>query len=972
MAAIKIARQLKLAGGSDQFAANDEKGWDTRFHLQQIPQYNPLTDKHCAGYRQTLTKRARSRSRPRSGLSHHGGSKEIIVRADSVNKHRAPRHAPLSPTKVRVGAPVLALRAQTNKRQIQDESVLMQLQDKLELLWEELNIPTFHREAYTSRYLEANGSTAASPLTTLLAKEIDSLRHGKSPIQIALQSIQTRESLIKQLKEISETQLSADVQDAVVHILSDLRLASLQVVETVVTWRETVKPVVMDPIGRRPRNNPFYFKATNYLIKMKTDTQFLFESSIGEFIDFSPKSDPFLVYPSVAHSNSMPPTPTRTDMHSARGNPLHAVLALSADILKRIRAAEMIILEEQVAEHISLRERENKKNAAVTTPTNGSIAAAQKLNRGASRDMKRPVGQENKQPRQEDTDDEKRLVERPKSRVGYNRTPSDLSVANTSTNETQRDGNNDKKQTTDEKNSISTGTSADVTQPVKSEPPAVELYLEEIHSTHDSIRQLIQPYLDRVDRKLRNSFESVDELIHTDESTDDCVWYWLKCPQAPHTPAGLLVYYIDTESLSPTKLYISHLSTANREHMHAAVATVVKHIFATSVQEEIRVNMLYQEEENDKTKFVIDLPIQKVFESHLFRWKTLTQSRNGGRCMILGLRRPEELAVPVSAVKMETLGIRTVSHTVLSLVKGGHVSTDFDSNKAHGSGNNIAVLSAMQKLSQLDSSWEASNSVQNSLVDGFKRLTVEEEKEDKEAKQTGTKPLAGIPDVTSVLYSDRNELKTALTPYQVDSQLSSTTADQFVWSKIDLNLSWQHKCKTATVSVRGSKYQFIRQKTGVLFAKAATHPHPILLIPVADRNVTVFVTVAAELHVDPIDGNLFKHFSDIFQNLEQQENNYSDVFFPAAKSTRNDPIHWLTSLRHSGLDLAVESAMESVNVCLTGGRPQLSASLSVRPSDTSYIVDQPFVFGLTHRQVEAKLDMPLFVTYVDVADWQSV
>ena len=32
------------------------KEWNNRFTLGQIPNYNPLTDKHCEGYRATLSR----------------------------------------------------------------------------------------------------------------------------------------------------------------------------------------------------------------------------------------------------------------------------------------------------------------------------------------------------------------------------------------------------------------------------------------------------------------------------------------------------------------------------------------------------------------------------------------------------------------------------------------------------------------------------------------------------------------------------------------------------------------------------------------------------------------------------------------------------------------------------------------------------------------------------------------------------
>ena len=44
---------------------------------------------------------------------------------------------------------------------------------------------------------------------------------------------------------------------------------------------------------------PFVWESQNYLLKLKSDTQFLINSSYAKYVNFSPKSDPFLVFPST-------------------------------------------------------------------------------------------------------------------------------------------------------------------------------------------------------------------------------------------------------------------------------------------------------------------------------------------------------------------------------------------------------------------------------------------------------------------------------------------------------------------------------------------------------------------------------------------------------------------------------------------------------------------------------------------------
>lgn len=55
---------------------------------------------------------------------------------------------------------------------------------------------------------------------------------------------------------------------------------------------------------KRFKNIPFIWEGENYLIKMKSDSQFLTTSPLAKFFNFSFKSDPFLVFPSLKHSNA--------------------------------------------------------------------------------------------------------------------------------------------------------------------------------------------------------------------------------------------------------------------------------------------------------------------------------------------------------------------------------------------------------------------------------------------------------------------------------------------------------------------------------------------------------------------------------------------------------------------------------------------------------------------------------------------
>ena len=90
-------------------------------------------------------------------------------------------------------------------------------------------------------------------------------------------------------------------------------MLSINVVKCVIQWRkqlifnnmlisESTKQQISNVQMRKLKCLPFMWEHCNYLIKMKTDSAFLFASPFGRYFNFSAKSDPFLVFPSMKSS----------------------------------------------------------------------------------------------------------------------------------------------------------------------------------------------------------------------------------------------------------------------------------------------------------------------------------------------------------------------------------------------------------------------------------------------------------------------------------------------------------------------------------------------------------------------------------------------------------------------------------------------------------------------------------------------
>jgi len=116
--------------------------------------------------------------------------------------------------------------------------------------------------------------------------------------------------LEKVLQE-EQTVIGQELLEECVSVLHSLRMLSLHAVKCIIEWRkQLVYSYLVTTSNSGPntlaitqernsinkfKNIPFIWENENYLLKMKSDTTFLFSSEFSKYFNFSPKSDPFLV-----------------------------------------------------------------------------------------------------------------------------------------------------------------------------------------------------------------------------------------------------------------------------------------------------------------------------------------------------------------------------------------------------------------------------------------------------------------------------------------------------------------------------------------------------------------------------------------------------------------------------------------------------------------------------------------------------
>ena len=165
-------------------------------------------------------------------------------------------------------------------------------------------------------------------------------------------------------KVIPEQQLDREMVEEMVNILHSLRMLSLHVVKCVIDWRKQLvcNYLVGQNLAQRPqeqivnnrfKNVPFVYEEQNYLLKMHQDTAFLLQSHFNRFFNFSPKSDPFLVFPSQKHATpAVGGAANLKKLRKQQPKIQQLTIPLQNNLMKMIRQSEVYMMEEAVTQQM--------------------------------------------------------------------------------------------------------------------------------------------------------------------------------------------------------------------------------------------------------------------------------------------------------------------------------------------------------------------------------------------------------------------------------------------------------------------------------------------------------------------------------------------------------------------------------------------------------------------------------------------
>jgi len=960
-----------------------EDAWDGRFQLGNIPEYNCVDDRYCETYKRMLVKKksrkfvlkkekkgypsVESTGKPRSKIMDDGSS-DGLKRPDSYDKPTDLRLRGIHPRD-------LQSRGQSRGDSMRRHTPILEtllkekraLQEKLLAIWERLNTPLFHREAF----LKCENAQNLKQTIEILKKEIEELEHNCSPIQLALRAVTARENCLKHLRVLmakfenkdgegeKEPINEEESKQKASELLTHLRILSLNAVETILKWREYIQQTYYITRGVVKANQtiliPFLFQEINYLLKMKNDTRELVESPLAKFFNFSSKSDPFLVYP----SKELQQTDDKI------------VLYISKNLINRIRACELVILEESVHEHI------NDKNTSVN-PHSNSKTFENPSDRSLQKEKEEtPSQQQQKKPaikirktsvvnpkEQKRTPSGTRLAKAENETKGINKSqPASQNLATEGEDKKKEDNqpkqDNHAQPTTEKQKSPAKNVASPKKEAVTQEAPK-----ENKESTsHAAIRPLdlyedqtegyLKTYLEKLDKGMHDSFLSDPKiLLERANMGQDPMWFELV---DGGKPAGLAVAHIDNTAFTSRRLVILHFTAENRELYQVFLGKFVEHLWKTDECSEIKISLYYLEDQNNNLG--ADKQLQESIKKLGFRWKQLTNDKyTGKRYIDYSMKRPE--GVVCTGVKNKDEPIHVKSCVVISDLQG-EVATN--KHPKHNMDNRFAVLNAALKHCEekIDKLGDIDTKRGRNYLQSISSL-IKEGASKKIGDVTGK--FENHKDMEAFVTEKLEDEAKVLLP-TIDAKYAN---NKFTTSLLNLIYRWKsYNITHHSVSGKDRKYLKINNNNELMQFQSKHLSSSVYFIPTDDNEVNIFLTdndaiVKSILNKEEI---IEETVSKLFSKLEKTPTPFSeDLWLPlfSMKDTNKD-LEEAKSLLTGEYKLGY--ATNTCSIGLNGYR--VAGNLKVRPSEKSKIIEKPFLFGILHEQV----DFPLFSVVVQPSDF---
>jgi len=192
--------------------------WDNRFHIQKMPEYNPLEDEHCRIYSDSLKRYGKSAAKGKPHAVLAPGGLRVIKAQPSIER---PNDNSLMSIFINLPSKISKdgekkLKSNKSKENISPKKnipgtvkkkigptlvnpdTISSLHEEITYLWEIYRI----EKVYQNAFMESLQYLQPKMYIQILAKEIENLYNEKSMVQQLFLSIQKREDAIKTIKQL--------------------------------------------------------------------------------------------------------------------------------------------------------------------------------------------------------------------------------------------------------------------------------------------------------------------------------------------------------------------------------------------------------------------------------------------------------------------------------------------------------------------------------------------------------------------------------------------------------------------------------------------------------------------------------------------------------------------------------------------------------------------------------------------------
>ncbi|CAG9335978.1 unnamed protein product [Blepharisma stoltei] len=235
----------------------------------------------------------------------------------------------------------------------EENDLFNSIRNDLEAEWNFKNIP----ESLRSLYRECVFGLPTHKSITLMSRELNDLISNKATVQFAIKSVEEREKNIWHIKDLiyefnkssEEERMGALMNFS--EILQNYRVLSLSAIESIIIWRDQLAyaQIVSNLNIRNVRRIPFIWNGENYIVRMKSDMDFLGKTELAKYFYFSDQSDPFLICPSDVKWDMSEKINELSSYFAKKTTKM--LIPLPEILMNRVKLAEIIINEELIKEN---------------------------------------------------------------------------------------------------------------------------------------------------------------------------------------------------------------------------------------------------------------------------------------------------------------------------------------------------------------------------------------------------------------------------------------------------------------------------------------------------------------------------------------------------------------------------------------------------------------------------------------------